>query len=177
MKTWLRTNTRLLWVAAVWPVVLAAAGLPLATSLFGIPRSPWIRGLGWLIVGFAGCGMAFLAWQARRPRLARDGAYLLVYLRVGAPIRLPLDVVEGFLLGQGPSFLPGQRGAGAAVKTIVIRLAEREAQWAQLEVKPDFGSWCGHYVTVRGTWCEPISVKLVHRLNERLAEAKRQVER
>jgi len=176
-ETWLRTNTRLIGVAAVWPVLFAVAGLPVATGLFGMPSSPWLRGLGWLMLGFAACGMAFLIWQAGRPRLARDGDYLLVYLRVGAPIRLPLDVAEGFLLGQGPSFLPGQRGAGAVVKTIVIRLAERAAEWAQLEVKPEFGSWCGHYITIRGTWCEPISLELVKRLNERLTEVRRQVER
>jgi hypothetical protein len=176
-ETWLRTNTRLFWVAAVWPVLFALAGLPLVTGLFGMLQSSWLCGLGWLMLGFAGCGLSFLAWQARRPRLSREGAFLLVYLRGGAPIRVPLNVVEGFLMGQGPSFLPGQRGSGAVVKTIVIRLAESAAEWAQLEVKLEFGSWCGHYVTVRGTWCEPISVELVNRLNQRLAEARRQVER
>ncbi|HUY34194.1 MAG TPA: hypothetical protein VMV69_15710 [Pirellulales bacterium] len=179
-ETWLRTNPRLLWVAAVWPCLLSVAGLTLATGLlgnwdlFGLLKPAWLRGFGWLLTGFAGCGMAFLAWQARRPRLARDGAYLLVYLRAGDPLRVPLDVVEGFLLGQGPSFLPARRGPGAAVKTVVIRLTERAAEWAQRDVQPELGSWCGHYVTIRGTWCEPISVELLNRLNERLAESRRQ---
>jgi hypothetical protein len=173
-ETWLRTNTRLFWVAMVWPVLLALAGGLLATGLFGVLKSGWLRGGGWLLTGFAGCGMAFLALQARRARLARDGAYLLIYLRAGAPVRVPLDVVEGFLLGQGPSLLPGRRGSGAAVKTVVIRLTDRAAEWRQLDVQPELGSWCGHYVTIRGTWCEPISVELVNQLNERLAETRRQ---
>jgi hypothetical protein len=32
------------------------------------------------------------------------------------------------------------------------------------------GKWCGSYITIRGTWCERLSVELVQRLNVRLAE-------
>jgi hypothetical protein len=53
---------------------------------------------------------------------------------------------------------------------LVIRIAESAADWQHVEVKPQLGSWCGGYVTVRGTWCEPLSISLVNRLNQRLAE-------
>jgi hypothetical protein len=99
---------------------------------------------------------------------------LLVFLRSGGPIRVPLEIVEGFLLGQAPGLLPGKRHLDAPTSSVVIRLAERAEEWAMIEVKPALGSWCGHYVTLRGTWCEPLSVDLVNRLNARLDEVKRQ---
>jgi hypothetical protein len=39
------------------------------------------------------------------------------------------------------------------------------------------GSWCNHYVTIRGTWCEPLSVELAARLNARLASVQQQLDR
>ncbi len=53
----------------------------------------------------------------------------------------------------------------------MIRLADRATDYAQRDVKPALGSWCNHYVTIRGTWCEPLSLALVTRLNTRLAAA------
>jgi hypothetical protein len=174
-ETWLRTNVRWYWVASFVPVLLAPAGVAIGCGLFGLAEQVLLRGLGWLIaVGFASVA-AILAVAARRPRLACAGQVLLVFLRRGRPVQVPLDVVEGFLLGHGPSFLPGERHVNTEVKTVVIRLAEHAAEWAQVEVAPELGSWCGHYVTIRGTWSEPLSIALVNRLNERLAESKRNI--
>ena len=89
----------------------------------------------------------------------------------GRPIEVPLALVEGFLLGQGPSYLNAHKPAASQVSTIVIRLADRATDFAQRDVKPTLGSWCNHYVTIRGTWCEPLSVALVMKLNGRLADA------
>ncbi len=34
-------------------------------------------------------------------------------------------------------------------------------------------AWCSGYITIRGTWCEPLNVPLVNRLNQRLADVTR----
>jgi hypothetical protein len=103
--------------------------------------------------------------------LAYDGRRLLVYLRGGGPIGVPIELVEGFLLGQGPAGLTGAKYAATEAATVVIRLSQRAEEWGYREVKRALGTWCNHYVTIRGTWCEPLSVPLVNRLNERLAAA------
>jgi hypothetical protein len=101
----------------------------------------------------------------------------LFYLRSGPPFRVPLEYVEGFLMGQGASFLrPGEPGA-SQVSTVVIRLADRATDFAQRDVKPALGSWCNHYVTIRGTWCEPLSLAVVNRLNSQLADAQAALKR
>ena len=55
---------------------------------------------------------------------------------------------------------------------LVARLAQRQTQWAQVEVKPALGNWAEGYITIRGTWCEPLNPELVRRLNRRLKEVK-----
>jgi hypothetical protein len=83
---------------------------------------------------------------------------------------VPIELVEGFLLGQGPSFLPGKRHARTETTTFIVRLAESAEDWSQRDMPPALGKWCGSYITIRGTWCERLSVDLVQRLNVRLAE-------
>ncbi|HEX4131608.1 MAG TPA: hypothetical protein VHZ24_16335 [Pirellulales bacterium] len=89
---------------------------------------------------------------------------------------VPIEVVEGFLLGQGPSYLPGKEASRSETRTLVVRLAERATEWEHVAMPPRLGSWCGHYITIRGTWCEPLSVDLVNRLNMKLHEAKQQAD-
>jgi hypothetical protein len=167
-EIWLHTNRRVIVFALIWPAAGLALGLLLATALASMP---WIR---WLGVGLAAVSAWFailFVWQLRQPRIARRGDELLFYLRTGAPLRVPLAVVEGFLLGQGPSYLRADKPAASQVATVVVRLADRATDFAHRDVKPALGSWCNHYVTIRGTWCEPLSVALVTRLNTRLADA------
>ncbi len=83
---------------------------------------------------------------------------------------VPIELVEGFLLGQGPSYLPGRWASRLDVATIVVKLADRAEEWEHQEMDSRYGSWCGHYITIRGTACEPISLELVNRLNARLYE-------
>ena len=59
------------------------------------------------LVGLAGMGL--VARHAWLPRLAYADRHLLVYLDSGPPQRVPIEVVEGFLLGQGPTMLPGKQ--------------------------------------------------------------------
>jgi hypothetical protein len=81
--------------------------------------------------------------------------------------------VEAFFLGQGPAKLPGSPNAQQTVN-LVARLAQRETDWARREVKPALGNWCDGYITIRGTWCEPLDNELVRRLNRRLKEVTKQ---
>jgi hypothetical protein len=171
-EVWLRPNRRILAVAALLPTLAFVAGTTLFIFARGDAGRFWLQVAGVLIAGVSLVGSAFLLWQARQPRLACDGRQLLVNLGTPRQIRVPLDVVEGFLLGQGPSFLPGRRFEQAEVANVVVRLAERAPEWERAEVNRQFGSWCGHYVTIRGTFCERLSVALVNRLNARLAEVK-----
>lgn len=174
-EVWLSANRRILYLGAVLPAALACLGLALGAGYLGFAERGAVRVVGWVLLGVSLVALGNLAWQTRRPRLACAAGQLLVYLRSGAPIRVPLEVVEGFLMGQGPSFLPGKRHAERQAATVVIRLSELAQEWAQVDVKPALGYWCGHYITIRGAWCEPLSVELVNRLNARLAEAKRQL--
>jgi hypothetical protein len=94
------------------------------------------------------------------------------FLRLDGPVRVPIEHVEAFLLGQGPAWLPGKRMERAATITLVVKLSERVKEWEHVAVFPAWGSWCDHYVTIRGTWCEPLSLEVVNRLNACLTTAK-----
>ncbi len=164
-ETWLRPNRRALAVGLALPALLIAGGGLLAV-LIGATAARVAGGV-LVALGLVGCGILLV--QMRTPRLAVDDRRLLVYARGGEPYQVPLDVVEGFLLSQGPTLLPGRRFARTEGRNVVIRLAENAEDWAQREVHPSLGKWCGSYITLRGTGCEPLSVELVQRLNERLS--------
>ena len=171
---WLRGNRRVVLAGMVVPAVVACASALLATGALGWPTSGWARGIAWAVAAVSLLGLAALAWQWKQPRLAREGNELLVYLRRGAPIRVPLDVVECFLMGHSASFLRGPKHARSHTSTIVVRLAERAEAWHERSVEPVLGSWCDGHIVIRGTWCEPLSLEVVDRLNRRLAEAHRE---
>ena len=170
-ETWLKPNRRILGFAAVLPALLAVIGIALLVLSLGDEPRVWLRTIGGALTAFSLVGLVFLIWQLGQARLATDGRHLRVNLGTARAVAVPLDVVEGFLLGQGPAFLPGNKEA--QVTNLVVRLAERAGQWERVEVNRQFGMWCGHYITIRGTWCEPLSVDLVNRLNARLAEVKK----
>lgn len=113
-----------------------------------------------------------------QPRLSYAKELLCVRLRPGhPPIQVPIEVVECFFLGQGPTLLPRlfvDRGKVEETSTIVVRLAESAEAWKQFDVKPGLGLWCDGYITIRGTWCEPISNELLKRLNDNLIAAHRE---
>jgi hypothetical protein len=134
----------------------------------------WARGVGLSIIVVAAGLLLLLGWQIVRPRVGRKGNFLLLYLRPGAPIHVPLEFVEGFLLGQGPSFIRADQPDATVASTILLRLADRAVDYAQRDVHTALGSWCNHYVTIRGAWCEPLSLAVVNRLNARLAEVQKE---
>lgn len=173
-EVWLRQNTRAILFGMAVPTLLLLALLVWLTGwIVPAPQGGW-RIAGWVIAGLVALMVAVLAVQLRQPRLAYHGGVLLVNLRAGRPIAVPIDVVEAFLLGMGPAMLPGRRDDRTETRTLSVRLAERAEEWANIEVKPALGKWCGGYITIRGTWCEPLSVSLVNRLNARLVEVQHQ---
>lgn len=173
-EVWLWQNRRAILFGMAPPTLFILALLVWLSGLLAPPPAGWLRIVGWILVGVGGIVVLALAWQLRQPRLAyREGA-LIVNMRAGNPIKVPIDVVEAFLIGQGPAMLPGKRDNRTEARMLTVRLAERAEEWAQQEVKPALGRWCGGYITIRGTWCEPLNLALVNRLNARLAEVQRQ---
>ena len=168
-ETWLRPNFRAIGFGTIPPLLFAALG---GWMMFGLSSSggPWWKWLGAAIVLVSAGILAALAAQLRRPRVAYDDGRVLFYLQSGPPIAVPATIVEAFFLGQGPSFLPGQSTEVDTTVNLIARLSQRELEWAHKDVKPALGHWCDGYVTIRGTWCEPLNEQVVRRLNRRLKE-------
>ncbi len=168
-----RSNSRALVIALFAPVLLMIIGLAIAPVWKGgesFERS--CMGFGLALIG--GVLTLLLFWHGRLPRLAYDGQALLVYMRSGAPIHVPIEVIECFFLGTGLVSLPGRGKREVQISTLIVRIAERATDWHTMDVKPALGTWCGGYIKLSGTWCEPLSVEFVNRLNARLAEVQRE---
>jgi hypothetical protein len=173
VEIWLRTNARAIWFGTVVPAIIASTGLALLAGWPGERPAAWVRWLGAALVALGAVTILLLLRQLRTPRLAYHDKHLLVALRSGPAIRVPIEIVECFWLGQAPSLLPSKRHERTETSAVVIRLAESAADWRQRDVKPQLGKWCEGYITIRGTWCEPLSIDLVNRLNQRLSEVTR----
>ena len=154
-----------------------SARLLVALGLAVAPAGPLDAPVGGLLLGFGLLLVIALLAQLRRPRLAYRDGHLLAWMRSGPPIRVPIECVECFWLGQTSSLLPGKRHERTETAALVIRIADSAAEWRHQEVKAQLGTWCDGYVTIRGTWCEPLNIPLVNRLNERLAEVSRPAQR
>ncbi|MCG8450037.1 MAG: hypothetical protein MI725_10730 [Pirellulales bacterium] len=165
-EVWLRSNRRVLLVAMAPVVVLGFFGLVMwQTDLLPLPGQ-----LGALCIVAAALLLAGLIHQLRQPRVAYRNGSVLFYLKAGAPIRVPVGVVEGFFLGQGPAHLPGNSRNETKMVNLIARLSQREPQWQQRNVKAALGTWSEGYVTIHGTWCEPLTTDVIRRLNQRLRE-------
>lgn len=167
-EVWLQSNRRALWGGAIAPVLMLLLGLAVALNV--MTAAPVLaRIAAGAIALLGGVLLAVLAWYARQPRLAYDGRHLLVYIRTGRPISVPIEIVECFLLGSGLRDLGG--GRQLQIAQLGIRLSERATDWHQFDVKQALGKWCGGYITMNGAWCEPLTLALVQQLNARLATA------
>ena len=167
MTVWLRPNKRAMLLGMIPPGLAVLAGIVLLTTGDHV-----VTRIGGAIVAALGTALLLLLlWQLRLPRLACADGCLLVYLQGARPIRVPLEVVECFLLGQAPAMLPSKKHELAETASVVIRLSETAEEWKHRDVKPALGKWCESYITIRGTWCEPLNVDVVYRLNAQLAEA------
>ena len=170
-ETWLKPNRRAIAFGAVLPLAIVVAGAAMAARVLGGEADGW-RWAGWLLIGVGGVFTAMLLRQWLRPRIAYAEQHVQFYLRSGPPILVPAEVVEAFFLGQGPATLPVGLGSRQEAVNLVARLSQRHLEWARHEVKPALGAWCDGYVTIRGTWCEPLDGELIRRLNRRLKEVK-----
>jgi hypothetical protein len=163
-EIWLQSNRRALAMALVPAASIAVVGLLVLITVESTP----LQILGWGLV-ILGAALALgLINQLRRPRIGFREGEVLFFLRAGAPVAVPLEVVEAFFLGQGPAYLPLSKSSGAETVNLVARLSQKSPEWAHVPVKEALGHWCEGYVTIRGTWCEPLSGELIRRLNHRL---------
>jgi len=172
---WLRGNMRpAIVVAAAFTLI---CGLLLASLwLADTPPSPLMV---WLVRGFcvlSAATMAMFLVAASRARLERVGDALRVRLALFRSHDVPLDVVECFFLGSHPLEQPGTARDDRPthrVGTLVVRLAERAAEWHERPTMSEWGSWKEGAIVCDGRWCEPLSADLVRSLTQRLVEAKR----
>jgi hypothetical protein len=172
-ECWLRTNLRATSMGFAAPVLLAAAGVLLVLLVPGESGGGIWRWAGGGLVLLALAMAAAVVYMLRLPRLAYEAGQLLVYLRGARPLRVPIELVECFFLGNAPSMMPQRQTGESKAASVVVRLAERAQQWHSRDVNPALGEWQCGYITIRGTWCEPISRDVLQRLNNRLLEAQR----
>jgi hypothetical protein len=168
-EIWLRTNRRALCFGAVPPALFTLLG---AYVLFGLSPTAraWWHWIGGVMVVIGLFNVLILLLQLREPRIGYMEGQVWFYLGSKAPIAVPVRVVEAFFLGQGPTLLPGSEKRRDATANLVARLSQRDTEWAKRDVKPTLGRWEDGYVTIRGTWCEPLNGELVRRINRRLRE-------
>jgi hypothetical protein len=174
MEDWLKTNRRALALGMVLPASMAALA---AAALVWSVRAGQHWGLGILFVLLTAAPLWMvgeLLYALAQPRIGYRAGELLVYLEPARPTRVPIEIVECFFLGQGPSDLPKLKGRRPDTQNVVIRLAESALEWKRREVRPTFGRWCEGYITIRGSWCESITPALMRRLNQRLSEVQRE---
>jgi hypothetical protein len=165
-EVWLQSNRRVLALGLI-PVALGAVAgaLILATTD--------ATSLGLFAYGLLAVSAALaigIVRQLGRPRIAYRPDEVLFHLRSGPPVAVPREVVEAFFLGQGPAYLPTVQGKPAETVNLVARLSQKAPEWMHIDVKPALGHWCEGYVTIRGTWCEPLTGEVIRRLNARLRE-------
>lgn len=173
-QRWINTNRRALTLGMAVPLLLGS--ITWSALLWSVlAERHWSFQLVLVLVAAAPLWMlGELLYALTRPRLAYEEGELLVYLEPVRPTRIPIDIVEVFFLGQGPGVLPPLRGREPETQNVIIRLAESAKDWKHRDVRPSLGQWCEGYITLRGSWCEPITPGLMRQLNQRLADVHRQ---
>jgi hypothetical protein len=169
-ETWLHPNRRALWFGLIPALVFGGSGVALLVQSADT-GGPW-RWAGVAIVFVALTAIVTLLLQLRQPRIAFRDGHVLFNLQQGAPIAVPVEIIEAFFLSQGPAHLPAGIRQSEKTMNLVARLSQRHQEWKERDVKPALGSWAEGYVTIRGTWCEPLGTELIRRLNRRLKEVK-----
>ena len=141
---WLHTNRRAVWFGlfVLLPLPAVAIGCVLMSP------SGWLRWTAVVVASILAYCLAAWAYSMFPPRLTYANEQLHVRLRPGPPIQVPIDVVECFFLGQGPTLLTrpfGDHDKVEETSTIVVRLAESAEPWKHFDVKLALGSWCDGY--------------------------------
>lgn len=170
-EVWIQPNRRALSTGLVVPLGLLTTGVLLLNF---VPREGWwwfLIGTAWVSIALAAIVGGVLVILLKIPRVAYDSAALLVYLGSWQPFRVPIEHVECFFLGNGSSDIRVGKAAAPQTSTIVVRIAESASEYQQRDAKAALGQWCGGYIVLRGTWCEPITAELLTALNKRLTKA------
>ncbi len=172
-EVWLRPNQRALGMSLLGLTGMGAGTIWAMLQICGaIENMAFKIMVGVALTLLAVFPAALALWLMRRPLLAYQSGEMLVYLRQTTPVRVPIEIVEGFLLGkQEVEFRKGRR---LEVSALAIRLAEKATDWAKVEILTFYGRWCGGYINIVGTRTEPLSLELVNRLNHRLAEVQKE---
>ncbi len=169
-EVWLRSNRRVIALGLVPVLLLGAASVLLLLKA----TSSLLTGLALLLLTLSVFLWGILVKYLLSPRVAYSAGHVLFYLKAGAPIAVPVHVVEAFFLGQGPAHLPLIPADSQVAINLVARLSQKEPQWAEIDVKPALGRWSEGYISIRGSWCEPLNGELIRRLNSRLGEVSRE---
>jgi hypothetical protein len=173
-EVWLRGNLRpVAWLAALAAVIAGVLSVTVAVAAASLSYSLLVATFS----GVAGAVIGTLAYAAARPRLERVDNCLRVRLSPTIVEDVPLEAVECFFQGSNPIARSGEPTCGdhAAfrVNTLVMRLAERFADYAKRPTFTPWGTWDDGYVVFDGRWCEPLSADLAKQLSRRLIDAKR----
>jgi hypothetical protein len=179
-EVWLRSNSRPALVVIIPSFLMGIAGLALLAWYWQFDDARYMRWIGYALTVF-GLGLAaWQTWLASFPRMAYEEGQLLLYLPPPEPLRVPIDIVECFFIGQGPSLLPDEKGGEAQAANIIVRLAQKATDWHTAETPPLLAKWADGYITLRGALCESFDGDFVNALNKKLAEihrARRAVEK
>jgi hypothetical protein len=172
-ETWILPNRRALALGLLLPATLLA--IAVACFAAGQVQGSWFWTSLAIVLTLPALVLLGILWRLmRQPRVAYQNGEVLVHGGLAEPIRVPVDVVECFFLGQAGGMIPDAKGNEAEVRTVILRLAESASQWHHRDVQAAFAHWCEGYITIRGTWCEPITPELMKRLNSRLATLHRE---
>lgn len=144
--------------------------------LLGMVSASPLKVFSWVLIVLGILLLVGLVGQLRRPRIAYAERKLLFFLRARQPVAVPVEHVEAFFLGQGPTNLPVGAGQKAETVNLVARISQKAPEWAEVEVKQALGNWKDSYATVRGTWCEQLTTEVIRRLNHRLREVTQESE-
>lgn len=155
------------------PILLMLLAISFVAVGVGEDSFQWMIWIGLACSTVAAIIMFPIVKATLSPRLGYEEGFLLVYLRGNSPIKVPIDIVEVFFLGQGPAMIKAKGGEGAETTTIVVRLAEAATDWRHRDVRATLGQWVDGYIVIRGTWCERIDADLMQSLNRRLVEVHR----
>jgi hypothetical protein len=173
MEIWLRTNPRPFLAALIAPFILTAMGAVWLWWGMSNSVSLWFMAAGPIFILGGFLLASALVWRSTQPVLAQKSDRLLLFMEGAEPIAIPLDVVECFFTGQGDALLKDRQGKEREASAIIVRLAESAKEWHHRDVAPQYAHWCEGYITLRGTWCEPIGPDLLRQLNKRLVESQK----
>lgn len=173
-EVWLRTNRRAMTTMMVPPALLSLGSLAGLVLSVATDQYWFVSAMFGLFVLMSLWLLGSLTHAMLLPRVAYQSGELLVYLEFQRPTHVPIDIVEVFFLGQGPSELPKIKGREPETQNVIIRLAESATEWKHRDMKPAIGLWCEGYITIRGSWCEPITPEIMRQLNHRLIEIQRE---